>query len=65
MTNTITTRNGTQNEEKEAVIALSDELAYAPAHESATRIRPRHLSPVDMTSQSARRSERRDAAELR
>jgi len=60
MANTITTEDGTQNEERNAAVALSDELAYAPAHELAARIRQRDLSPVEVVDAFIARLEARN-----
>src|ERR1700758_467852 len=40
--------------------ALSDELAYVPAHELAVRIRRRDLSPVEIVDAFIRRIEARN-----
>jgi amidase/aspartyl-tRNA(Asn)/glutamyl-tRNA(Gln) amidotransferase subunit A len=41
-------------------VALSDELAYVPAHELAARIRRRDLSPVEVVDAAIARIEARN-----
>src|SRR4030095_4142832 len=44
----------------QSLALLSDELAYAPAHELAARIRRRDLSPVEVVEAFIRRIEARN-----
>lgn len=60
MAHSITSKAGHQNEQRETAWDLSDELAYASAHELAVRIRQRDLSPVEVVEAFIRRIERRN-----